>query len=754
MGALALAAAVGGALAGAHPTGTPVVDPLYGAALAALITVAASRARRWSLLVLSAVGVIMSRAWLLAPAGGALIVAFASTFQVRSRRRVAALVGALSSQVLLRWPHLLFHGFTALVALAALVPCLASGYRNAGRRWRRRLRWATAGVAGGAVVLGAPLLVCALLARGPVDRGQADAHGVLASVGSAGTHALQARLAAAAADFSKARRLVSPWWTAGAYLIPGEAQQRRALVPATAAGERVAVAAQSVSASLTSLRTSYHDGHVNLNAISGLSGPLAKLDTALSGAQHQTSRAGSKWLLPPVSRGLTHLRADLSKARSTIQLARQAVPVLPPLLGADGTRRYFVAFMTPSESRGLDGFIGSYALLTVKNGHITLSAANRIQALIATGPPGQRHITGPADYLARYGAFDPAYYLMDLTYSPDFPTVASVIAQLYPQTGGPRIDGVLALDPYALAALLHFTGPINVPGLPAPLTYQNAARVLTVSQYLDAGSGAGAQTARHDELQYALRAAFSKLTTTSLPSPGALSSILSPLVHQGRLLFWSLHPAEQPLLRRVGLAGAFPTPAGGDLLAATTNNSGNNKLDAYLQRSIDDQVTYDPANGAVRSTVTISLHNAAPPSGLPAYVAGSYSGSHLPFATNYTWLSVYSPLRLSSATVGGAPVPMTSTPELGVNTYSTHVIIPAGDTVSVVLHLSGTITPGATYRITLRNQPMVHPDADTIQVRPAPGWRLAATNPAASAWTWRPDTNLVDNTAAATFTRG
>ena len=30
--------------------------------------------------------------------------------------------------------------------------------------------------------------------------------------------------------------------------------------------------------------------------------------------------------------------------------------------------------------------------------------------------------------------------------------------------GGDHIDGVLVVDPYALAALLHFTGPIDVTG--------------------------------------------------------------------------------------------------------------------------------------------------------------------------------------------------------------------------------------------------------------------------------------------------
>ena len=43
------------------------------------------------------------------------------------------------------------------------------------------------------------------------------------------------------------------------------------------------------------------------------------------------------------------------------------------MLGADGTRHYLIAFMTPSESRGYDGLIGSYGLLTAEAGHISLT---------------------------------------------------------------------------------------------------------------------------------------------------------------------------------------------------------------------------------------------------------------------------------------------------------------------------------------------------------------------------------------------
>ena len=260
-------------------------------------------------------------------------------------------------------------------------------------------------------------------------------------------------------------------------------------------------------------------------------------------------------------------------------------------------------------------------------------------------PKGGGHLTGPADYLARYGAFDPQKLFQDVSYAPDLPTVADVIQQLYPQAGGDPIDGVLALDPYGLADLIGLTGPIDVPGL-GRLTAANTASELLQGQY--AAFAESQQRVAHDYDQDALRIEFHRLTTGSLPGPSTLSNALEPDVRQGSIGFWSFDKADQPVLYRLGLADAFPAADGHDLLGVTTQNAANNKIDVYLQRVISDAVTYDPANGAVASRVTITLHNEAPAQGLPNEVIGSYTGSGLPPGTNETWLTLYSPLGLRS----------------------------------------------------------------------------------------------------------
>ena len=225
--------------------------------------------------------------------------------------------------------------------------------------------------------------------------------------------------------------------------------------------------------------------------------------------------------------------------------------------------------------------------------------------------------------------FKPQDHFEDLTYSPDFPTVGDEIAGLYKEVGGDRVDGVLALDPYALAALLTFTGPVSVPG-PIP-----SSRLQMPPRSCSAGStrprrpaqSAMSSVTTFCSLLWRLRSTGSRPV---LASPETLAMTLSPQTHQGRLLFWSRHPDDQPLLERLGLEGAFPRPGSGtDVSVVTVANAANNKIDEYLKERVVDSVHYDPVNGKVASTVTISLENTAPDHGLPKQVIGSYSGSDL-----------------------------------------------------------------------------------------------------------------------------
>ncbi|MGC8512516.1 MAG: DUF4012 domain-containing protein [Acidimicrobiales bacterium] len=705
---------VAGSVVSVHPTGSAFLDHFYPAVLSALVAFAGARAAKGSLLWLTVVACALSRGYLLLPATGALILGFTATLMKTKVPAAGALTAALSLQVVLRWPRVGFQGTTALLAVVAVAPLLISALRSFPDHRRRQISWTIAAFAGAATALSATAAVSALMARSQLQQGSATARSALESVKSGNVTQATSELRSAAAEMTSAETRLSSWWTDGTVVVPIVAQQRRALVTATSVARDITITAASNASAIDFSALHVTHGTVDLRAVTALSAPLGRITAALGAGSARLASVSSPWQLPPIASNIAKLQSDIASVQHSLTLASMAARDAPSLLGANGTRRYFVGFLDTAESRGLGGLLVWYGELTATDGHLSLSnfgdagtIANELAA------KGGGHLSGPPSYLARYGQFKPQDTFIDVPYSPDLPTVTDVVSQLYEQVGHKPIDGMLVLDAHSIASIISATGPLRVPGL-GELTGSNTAYMLLKKQY-ELYPNVGDQPARKEALDAALGLAAKRLTGGSLPSAQALVRDLAPDVHTGDLLFWSVHPHDQELLYQTGLAGTFPRAQGGDLFSFITQNAANNKVDAYLERSIAYRVSYDPATGQVQSTVTAVLHNSAPSHGLSPLVIGSYAGSGLPPGSDLLWFSVYSPLLLTSARVNGSLVTLTSTPDLGVNTYSGYVDIPSGSTSKVVVDLHGTVAPGA-YRLALHDQPTAIPDHTTVSV--------------------------------------
>ena len=172
------------------------------------------------------------------------------------------------------------------------------------------------------------------------------------------------------------------------------------------------------------------------------------------------------------------------------------------------------------------------------------------------------------------------------------------------------------------------------------------------------------------------------------------------------------------------MAGAFPRPDGGDLVQVVTSNKGNNKIDSFLHRSLDYDLTYDPSTGATEGTLRVTLRNDAPSSGLPPAVIGSNDQGLAP-GTNLSFVSLYTPLGLRTARLDDQEAGLEFQHELGWSVYSTYVTIPPGASRTIELRLFGTLEPRETYRLLVRAQPVVNPDEVHVRVHATGGWELA-----------------------------
>jgi hypothetical protein len=97
---LTVAAAVAAGLAPAAPTGSGPIDAVLRAGVAALVTLAATRARTWTVVVLAGAALAFADGWLLIPAGVAALLSLAMAMREAPPRLAGVVVGAVAVEVL------------------------------------------------------------------------------------------------------------------------------------------------------------------------------------------------------------------------------------------------------------------------------------------------------------------------------------------------------------------------------------------------------------------------------------------------------------------------------------------------------------------------------------------------------------------------------------------------------------------------------------------------------------------------------
>lgn len=719
-------AAVGAALAPGAATGVIGVDVVLRAGFAVACTLAASRSARWAWLVASGVAAAASPGQPFALAGFvALGLTVGSLLSGRRARGpvLGALVGALSAQGLLRLSFSPLVGVSAGLAAVGAIALVVSGFHRASRRWRHRARggaFALGALGAGAVILAA---VGALTARSPAALGFRDAQAGVAAA-RAGNAAGAARdLARAAQELRTARGDLGTWWTWPGRLVPVVSQNVRALALVSAEGAQVATAGANLASATLATTAHASAGSVPLARLTALGAPAARSLAVSHQAAAVLAGLRSPWLVPPLVHRLHQLEATLGALGADQQALALATKDLPAFLGGDGPRRYLLVVQDPVELRGGGGVIGDEAVLVADQGRLSLTGLQPTSVPPPDAAP--LRVDAATAAWARGQQIDVTRYPQDDTFSPDFPTDARLLEQSAAQLGLAPVDGVISVDPTALAALLQITGPVAVPGWPVPLSAANAVPVLLHDQY-DVLAG----QARQAFLTAATGTIFEHLTRATLPEATTLAGLLGPVVAAKHLLVYANDPAGERFVATLGAAGAMPA-VHGDFLEVVTQDGTANKIDWYLRRSVADHVTYDPASGAVQATVTIGLANRAPASGQPAYVIGPDGTSGLPAGTSRLLVSVYSPLGFAGGTVAVSRDPvrallMSAQVVQGRRAYSAFVDIPPGRGARLVLHLSGRIPAGAQYRLDLADQPAVAPDRLRVSVR-APGpWQAKA----------------------------
>jgi len=721
-------------LAPGAPTGLLLPDLALRAGLAVAVTVVASGARRYAWVVAGALaiaGAPIGQAALLA--GALLGAAVATVVGTRWGTLLGAVWGAAMVQVLLHLGGPEIQGAPSVLAGLAVLALGVGWYQAVGARDRRRARRGLAGAGALAGLFLVGMVAAAVTSANGLRQAAIDTEAALVAAADGDARRAADLFDRAAGDLAEVEGRLGSWWVrplrvvpvGGRYLADTEIITRAASQAVASAG---AVAERSSSETLT-----VRDGVVPLGALTGLAADLDRAGPALARLQRSLLEPTSApWLPAAVTTRFEDLAGRLDRARDDVTVAQAAVEVAPGLLGADGARSWFLAVHSPSELRGAGGVIGNYGEVTTSGGAVDLVDIERIRALQQPGDVADRSLSPDvAAGLARYAGIDVTRFFQNALQSPDFTLDARAIEQLSPQSGGPEVRGVIAVDPLGLAALLRLTGPVQVPSWPVPITAANAPQILLFEQYVALEADGADSEAREDFLAEVTEEVVDRLTTGVLAPPADIARALAPAVRAKHLLLHSVEPREQEVIELLGASGWLAPLVGDDFVQVVTQNTTQTKMDWFLERDVTYRPTYDPTTGTVEAELTVTLRNASPADGLPDYVIGAPDRQGRvtefpPPGHNRLAVAVYSPLGLQGATLGGQPVVLGADRELDRNVYTGLVTIAPGESATLQLTLRGAIAAAPTYRLVVGAQPLVTPDRVAVEPAAVPGWRVAS----------------------------
>lgn len=364
--------------------------------------------------------------------------------------------------------------------------------------------------------------------------------------------------------------------------------------PLLAAGEAIAVGGAKISAGLAALDAT-KDPMMKLRLVrSTLQDSLPQLLTASRAIGKVADDAVPERFRPQIAAA----KRDLPKLAETVTNASAVAETLESILGKDGPKRYLVVFQNNSELRPTGGFIGSFALIDVNDGKVKTmdipgggSYDLKGQLALQLNSPQPLHLVN-----ARWQFQDANWY-------PDFPTSAATLTRFYSKSGGPTVDGVIAVTATFMEKLLSVTGPIDMPEYGKTITSQNFFFETQKAVELDYDK------ARNKPKKFIADLAprvIQRVIDADRKTFIRLATTLDDALGRKELLFWF---KDQPLQRQIAALGwdGAVKQADGDYLYLVHTNIAGQKTDLAMKDDISHAAKVLPDGGVI---VTLTLSRA------------------------------------------------------------------------------------------------------------------------------------------------
>lgn len=289
------------------------------------------------------------------------------------------------------------------------------------------------------------------------------------------------------------------------------------------------------------------DGAINvsviedlLNVVSGSAPVLTENAAQLENSPEPTIEQ----LKGPVEQ----VKSLMSTLAPVTDYATELKDTLPAMLGAQGKRNYLIIACTSAEMRSSVGFAGSYGLMTVDNGKITLGnffGFDQNPRLANSAPSATEEDI-------RLFRWESSVDSRDVTQIIDFQRVGEIESEIWEANGHGHVDGVIALDTIVLQRMLGLTGTtVTTPGGDT-LNKDNTSDFLLNGVYKKYPDGKDQDAIFALVADTAAKGIFGNLGKVNIAN---FAKVLSTAADQGRIAVYMANDKEEAVLEDFGFAG-------------------------------------------------------------------------------------------------------------------------------------------------------------------------------------------------------
>lgn len=289
------------------------------------------------------------------------------------------------------------------------------------------------------------------------------------------------------------------------------------------------------------------------------------------------------------------LKEKMPDILSAIDLFLDNNHILVDLLGGNGPRKYLFLFQNNTEMRATGGFIGSYGMLDIANGHVKNFFIDGI-----FNPDGQlKDRIVPPMPIQKISA---NWSMHDSNWFADFPTSAKKAIYFYEKTGGPTADGVITVTPTVMQKLLKITGPIEMPEYDVTLDSENFIQQTQYEVEVDYDKKENKPKKILSDLAPLVMEKL--LSSKDLNSISLTAQALLEGLGEKHILLYSQNAELEKIISKQGWSGEI-LPVSKDYVSVINTNINGYKTDAVVKENISHKAEIQP-DGSIVDTLSIT----------------------------------------------------------------------------------------------------------------------------------------------------